>query len=129
MPTIQMPRIRPKIDPRTPEPVMPLAVYRLLLIALGGGFAVAFALIVLPPLLREPDVLGAFAAGFVNPYASGYALDAILCWCVLAVWVIHEARTAGVRHGWIALVLGVVPGVATGFAVYLLLRLSQRRNA
>lgn len=107
---------------------MPLAVYRLLLILLGGGFAVAFAVMVLPPLLQDPDIIGAFAAGFVNPYASGYALDAILCWCVLAVWVVHEARSAGVRHGWIALVLGVAPGVATGFAVYLLLRTRPARN-
>jgi hypothetical protein len=107
---------------------MSTSLFRALLVLFGGGFAVAFAVIVLPPLLQEPDVIGAFAAGFVNPYASGYALDAILCWCVLAAWVIFEARGAGVRHGWLALVLGVVPGVATGFAVYLLLRLQQKRD-
>jgi hypothetical protein len=107
---------------------MSTSLFRVLLVLFGGGFAVAFAVIVVPPLLREPDVIGAFAAGFVNPYAAGYALDAILCWCVLAVWVIFEARGAGVRHGWLALVLGVVPGVATGFAVYLLLRLQQKRD-
>jgi hypothetical protein len=107
---------------------MSISLFRALLVLFGGGFAVAFVLIVLPPLLREADVIAAFAAGFVNPYATGYALDAILCWCVLAVWVIHEARSAGVRHGWLALVLGIVPGVATGFAVYLLLRLQQKAD-
>jgi hypothetical protein len=101
-------------------------LFRILLWLLALGFAAAFAVIVLPPLLKSPDIVGAFAAGFVNPYASGYALDAILCWCVLAVWVWHEATTAGVRHGWIALLLGIVPGVTTGFAVYLLIRLSQQ---
>jgi hypothetical protein len=105
---------------------MSISLFRALLVLFGGGFAVAFVLIVLPPLLREADVIAAFAAGFVNPYATGYALDAILCWCVLAVWVIYEARSAGVRHGWLALVLGIVPGVATGFAIYLLLRLQQK---
>jgi hypothetical protein len=101
------------------------SIFRYVLWALALGFAGAFALIVLPPLLDNPDLSAAFAAGFVNPYASGYALDAIFCWFVLAVWVIHESRSLGVRYGWLALVLGVAPGVATGFAVYLLLRMNQ----
>lgn len=101
-------------------------LYRTSLWLLALGFAGAFCAIVLPAFLAErPGVIAAFAAGFVNPYASGYALDAILCWCVLAVWVLHERRAAGIRHGWIALLLGLVPGVATGFAAYLLLRLRQ----
>lgn len=104
---------------------MTRSMFVALLILLGGGFALAFCLIVVPPLLADPDILDAFAAGFVNPYASGYALDAILCWGVLAVWVIYEARNDGIRHGWVALLLGIAPGVATGFAAYLLLRLRQ----
>lgn len=105
---------------------MSRSLFQTLLWLLGLGFALAFTLLVVPALLRDGDVVGAFAAGFVNPYASGYALDAILCWCVLAVWVLYEAKTLGIRHGWIALLLGVAPGVATGFAAYLLLRLRQR---
>lgn len=97
------------------------------LIALAGlGFALAFALTVLPPLLEDGDLLGAFAAGFVNPYASGYALDAIFCWVILLLWVIHERLRYRVQHGWLAVLLGVAPGVATGLAVYLLLRRQQR---
>ena len=84
-------------------------------------------MIVVPPLLESRDILGAFAAGFVNPYSSGYALDAILCWVILAVWVVYEAQAHGMKHGWIAVLLGVAPGVATGFAVYLLLRMHQER--
>lgn len=101
------------------------ALYRGLLAALGAGFALAFAAVVVPALIAQPDVLAAALAGFVNPFAAGYALDTIFCWAVLAVWVLHEARSGCVRHGWIALVLGVVPGVATGLAVYLLLRSGQ----
>ena len=104
---------------------MSTRTYRALLLALALGFAVAFAVMVLPAALRETDITRFVTDGFVNPYGSGYSLDTILCWCVLAVWVIREARTMGVRHGWLALLLGLVPGVATGFAVYLLLRLRQ----
>lgn len=104
---------------------MKLATFRIVLVALGSTFAVAFTAICVPPLLQSPDVIGALAGGFVNPFATGYSLDAICCWCVLAAWVGYEAKAHGIRHGWVALVLGVVPGVATGFAVYLLLRLRQ----
>ncbi len=104
------------------------ALFKILLVVLGTSFAVAFGVLVVPPLLASGDVIGAAAAGFVNPYASGYALDAILCWCVLAVWVIYERKAHGIRHGWIALLLGAVPGVATGFALYLLMRLQQLQN-
>lgn len=92
---------------------------------LGGAFAGAFCVMVLPPLWANPDVIGALLAGFVNPYASGYALDAITCWLILAVWVMHEARAKGIRHGWVALLLGLAPGVATGLAFYLIVRAQQ----
>ncbi len=104
---------------------MTLTVFRIVLVALGSTFAVAFMAICVPPLLQAPDVVGALAGGFVNPFATGYSLDAIFCWFVLASWVVYEAKAHGIRHGWVALVLGVAPGVATGFAVYLLLRLRQ----
>jgi hypothetical protein len=104
---------------------MPPRLYTVLLSAFGLGFAALFAFTVVPPLLRDGDVWGAFAAGFVNPYASGYAMDAIACWCILTTWVVHEARSKGVRHGWVAVVLGIAPGVATGLAFYLLLRQRQ----
>lgn len=93
----------------------------------GGGFAVAFAVLVVPAVLETGDVPGAFAAGFVNPFASGYALDAICCALLLALWVLHERRHHGVRHGWIAVLLSVAPGVATAFAFYLVLRSRQGR--
>lgn len=104
---------------------MNVATFKFLLILLGIGFAVALAAICVPPLIQNPDLLGAIAGGFVNPYAAGYSLDAICCWFVLAVWVVYEAKAKRIRHGWVALVLGVVPGVTTGFAVYLLIRLKQ----
>jgi len=101
-------------------------IFRLSLIALGAGFTLAFALICIPPFLDNPDIIGAFAAGFVNPYSSGYALDIFFTWGVLAAWVLHEAKTLDIRHGWVALVIGIIPGVAVGFAVYLLIRLKQQ---
>ena len=108
---------------------MSKTAFKTLVLLLGLGFAVAFGALCIPPLIDNPDLPGAFAAGFVNPYSSGYALDAICCWALLTVWVIYEARNHGIRHGWIAVLLGIVPGVATGFAVYLLLRLRQTGHA
>lgn len=104
-------------------------MYRLLLLILGAGFALAFFVVCVPPMISNPDIIGAAMAGFVNPYASGYALDAIFCWLVLSVWVAYEAKTSGIRHGWVAVVLGVAPGVATGFAFYLLLRLRHESQS
>lgn len=104
---------------------MRLLIFKTVLALLALAFATLFAIIVLPPLLASGDVLGALAAGFVNPYATGYSLDVILCWCILAVWVWYEAVEKKIKHGWLCLLLGLFPGVATGFAVYLLLRYHQ----
>lgn len=90
--------------------------------AIGLAFAIAFCVIVVPPLLASGDVIGAFGAGFVNPYASGYSLDTLMSGLVLLVWVIYERSARGVRHGWIAILLALAPGVATGFAAYLIIR-------
>ena len=61
-------------------------------------------------MIAHPDSVGAFAAGFVNSYASGYAADTLTCWVILTAWIAFEAKTKGVRHGWICALLGVVPG-------------------
>lgn len=104
---------------------MPNKVFELTIMALGATFAIAFCFIVVPPLLESGDVIGAFAAGFVNPFSSGYSLDVIICGVILWAWIIHERNSLGVRYGWIAIPLSLVPGVATGFAVYLIIRSRQ----
>ena len=86
-------------------------------------FVMIFCVLVIPPLVQNPDIIGAFAKGFVNPYASGYSVDVICCWVVLLLWVVYEYPK--VRYGWICLPLGLVPGVAFGFALYLILRSNQ----
>lgn len=93
--------------------------------AVALAFTVLFCFLVLPSLYRNPDILAAFAAGFVNPYAAGYSADGIACWLILAIWVVFEAKTRSIRRGWICLMIGIIPGVAVGFASYLLLRLAQ----
>ena len=100
-------------------------LFKGIIIAAAAVFAVLFSLWCIPPLIAHPDVIGAFAAGFVNPYASGYAADTLACWVILSAWIAFEARAKGVRHGWVCALLGVVPGVAVGFAGYLLLRMRQ----
>ena len=98
---------------------------RVAVIAVGLAFTALFSGLVVPPLIDDPDILGAFGAGFVNPYASGYSADVIACWVILAIWIVFEARSRSVKHGWLCLVVGVVPGVAVGFAAYLVLRSNQ----
>ena len=104
---------------------MSKTVFEGLVLALGIAFAIAFVVIVVPPLLQSGDVIGAFAAGFVNPYSSGYSLDVILCALILFAWIIYERQSLGIKYGWVAIPLSFVPGVATGFAVYLILRSRQ----
>lgn len=100
-------------------------LFRRLIALCAVLFIAYFCIVVVPPLVENPDVVGAFAAGFVNPYASGYSTDVICCWIILALWVVFEARQYSVKRGWICLLLGIVPGVAVGFAAYLLIRSRQ----
>ncbi|SIN84127.1 Protein of unknown function [Parasphingorhabdus marina DSM 22363] len=100
-------------------------LFKATIIAAAAIFLAVFCLVVLPPVLVSGDVAGAFAAGFVNPYASGYSTDVLACWVILAAWIAYEARSLGIRHGWICALLGIIPGVAVGFALYLLLRMRQ----
>lgn len=104
---------------------MSKSTFEIFVIALGAIFTVAFCLIVVPPLIESGDIVGAFAAGFVNPFSSGYSLDVILCAFILFVWIIYERTTLGIRHGWIAFPLSFMPGVATAFAFYLVIRSRQ----
>jgi hypothetical protein len=97
-------------------------VFKLVLWALALGFTAIFVWVVGPPLLESGDIPAAFAAGFVNPFSAGYAIDIVFCWAVLTVWVVYEAMAKGVKHGWIAVLLCLVPGVAVGLVAYLLIR-------
>ncbi len=104
-------------------------LFRFVVIAVSLTFVAYFTIVVVPPLLESGEVMGAFAAGFANPYSSGYSADVIACWLVLAAWVLYDARSLSVRGGWICLALGIVPGVVVGFAAYLLVRSRQVSEA
>lgn len=104
---------------------MSKSVFELLVIALGATFAIAFCIIVVPPLVESGDIIGAFAAGFVNPFSSGYSLDVVICAFILIVWILYERSALGIKYGWIAIPLSLAPGVATGFAAYLIIRSRQ----
>jgi hypothetical protein len=100
-------------------------IYKATIIAAATVFTALFAYWCIPPLIADPDIVGAFAAGFVNPYSSGYSADVFACWVILSAWILYERRTLGERHGLWFIALGVIPGVAVGFAGYLLLRMRQ----
>jgi len=97
--------------------------FKLTVVFVGVLFTALFCAVVIPPFLAHSDIVAAFAAGFVNPFASGYSIDVFCCYLLLAIWIVYERSK--VKHGWICLVIGVVPGVAAGFALYLLLRAYQ----
>lgn len=97
--------------------------------AIGMAFALVFSITVAPLLFRNLDPLGAIAAGFVNPYSTGFALDTLSSWLVLTVWIVHEARTLNIRYGWVAVLVGLIPGTVTGLAFYLILRTVQLKQA
>jgi hypothetical protein len=102
--------------------------FRISIVLVALAFSVYFAWVVVPPLIENPDIVAGFSAGFANPFSSGFSADTIACWFVLAAWILFEARTAQIKHGWACLLLGLVPGVAVGFAAYLLLRHRQLRS-
>lgn len=106
---------------------MTLRTRNALLLAIGAAFTAAFLIICIPPLITDYDgnIIEAFGDGFVNPMSTGYSLDIFASWFVLGVWVLYERTARGVRGGWIALLLGVVPGVAVGLASYLVIRERQ----
>ena len=100
--------------------------YSIFLVALS--FAVFFSVSVVPALVKDFDLIGAFAAGFVNPYSSGYSVDVIACWLILLIWVLYEKSSLKIKYGWVCVLLGIIPGVAVGFAAYLMLRLRQLKD-
>ena len=104
---------------------MSIWVFRIAILAAGLGFTAYFGMTLIPALVENPDIFAALAAGMVNPFAATYSMDAVASWFILSSWVIYEARTLGVRNGWLCIVLGLCPGVALAFAVYLIIRAGQ----
>ena len=100
----------------------------LILLAIAIAFTIFFALIVMPHVVENPNILEFFTLGFVNPISSGYSMDTILCWVVLLVLVIYDAANYRIKNGWLCVLLGAVPGVAVGFALYLITRNRQMQN-
>ena len=104
---------------------MTTRTFEILVSLIAIGFVLFFCVSVIPALITDFDIIGAFAAGFVNPYSSGYSVDVIACWLILLVWVLFEKSRHNIEHGWVCLAVGIVPGVAVGFAAYLILRYRQ----
>jgi hypothetical protein len=102
---------------------MPETRFDWILIALGLGFVVTIGVVVVPTFLADGlNVVTALDDAFANTYASGFAIDTLFTYFVLAAWVIYEYQYRAVQHGWVALVLGLVIGVAAGLVFYLLIR-------
>ena len=102
---------------------MPDTRFDWILAALGVVFTVVSLAVIFPQFAEDNLNIIAMADGaFANPYAAGASIDVIFTYLVLAAWVIYEFQYRGVQHGWLALVVGLVIGVAAGLVVYLLVR-------
>ncbi len=99
--------------------------YYSFIVVIAALFTAYFVMVIVPELLADQDIIAAFLAGFVNPYSTGYSLDVIACWLFLLAWVLHERRAFKVQHGWLALIIGIVPGVIVGLVAYTIIRLGQ----
>lgn len=98
-------------------------VFALMIVAIALSFSALFFVQVLPavsPLVDLPRA--ALLDGLVNPTALGYTADTLATGLVLIAWIVYERVALGVRHGWIAALLCLVPGVVVGLTAYLLLR-------
>lgn len=101
-------------------------VFKGLMAIVAVAFSLFFFVTMVPALLSpEWTVLSGILGGFVNPFAAGYSTDVILCWIVLTAWIVYERQHHGVKHGWVCVLLGAMPGVVVGFALYLILRMRQ----
>ena len=84
--------------------------FRIYVGILGAAFTVFFAISIVPAFLETWDIIGAFAAGFVNPFSTCYSVDVIICGLILAVWIIYERTAFGARHGLAVFPLMLIPG-------------------
>jgi hypothetical protein len=102
---------------------MPRTRFDWIVITLAAVFVVMLAVFLVPTFVDDGLDLGyAFDQALINPYATGFATDLLFTYLILVAWVVYEANYRGVRHGWIAIVLGFLIGVSVGLATYLLIR-------
>ena len=75
-------------------------LFTISLLVVAVVFSYFFITLAIPSLLDNPDIGAAFAAGFVNPFASLYSIDATLCWVILAILIIYDRYNYKVKYGW-----------------------------
>lgn len=98
-------------------------IFKICIAIVGIIFTIKFCVLIIPPFLENPDFGAAFGAGFVNPYAAGYSYDVMCCYIILLIWVVYEMPK--IKYGWVCLILGIIPGVALGIALYIIMRTTQ----
>ena len=102
-------------------------IFKAGLVGLAALFVVLFV-VILAPAVGDLTLGKAIDDMFGTPVSSGVSTDILLTYAVLFLWVVYEAMTKKIRHGWIALVLGAV-GVAVALPAYLLIRMRQVHEA
>lgn len=102
---------------------MPDTRFDWIVITLAVAFMAVLVVVAVPTFVDDGlDIVHAVDQAFVNPYSSAFTIDILFTYAIFFAWVVYEAQYRDVRHGWVALVLGLVIGVAVGLASYLLIR-------
>lgn len=73
-------------------------IFKTAIIAIAAIIAGVFCRVEMLPLIANPDVVGALAAWFANPYSSGYSADVIACWAIFGAWIFYEAQAHGIAR-------------------------------
>ncbi len=97
-----------------------------LLLALFGFIGGCYYLYEFGKQLRaEPSisVVDAVAsAAFSSPLATGISMDAIFCGIGFLVWLVHEAKSLGMRRSWVYVALLFTSPLAFVFPAFLYMR-------
>jgi hypothetical protein len=68
------------------------------------------------------DIVGFFAAGFVNSASSSLTLDVLIAAATGMVFFVVEGRRAGMKHLWIYLVLTTFVAFSFSLGLFLFMR-------
>jgi len=99
-------------------------IFKRLIVGAAAVFVAVYLLYSLPAAI-DMAVMDVIYAGFVNPIASGYSVDALCSWFIFVCWVLFERQQYGIKWGWVCILIATVPGIALGFCVYLIVRQKQ----
>jgi hypothetical protein len=78
---------------------------------------------------EAPSFLAFFREGYVSPATTSMTNDLGVVFVAFCAWVIGEARSAGMKHGWVYIPLAGFVALAVAFPLFLFQRSRALRRA